>query len=90
MVVTLDVEKGNVWRVEHDAANDVYSVVYLGFRSDKPGTRARYEGFAALPEWMQCRVAVLAMTSHGPGNEWVESVGVRYYDGTYYIVEPYA
>jgi len=61
------------------------TLVSLGIKRLDATVKDTYISFEGLPEWFQGRLAVLSMLED---NGYLEGVGYKAYDNTFWVVEP--
>ena len=77
----------NTYRVMVNLDTGKAEVVCLGIDRVDSGCEGIYNSTNELPEWMQQKLAVLAMIEVNPPQTEVEGVGIRIDHNTYWILE---
>lgn len=74
------------YRVEIDERTGEVDVVSLGMRSFDTNLERKHASVKMLPEWLQERLAVLAIMKVEPPQHEIDGVGVRISENVFWVV----
>jgi len=77
----------NVYRVMVDPNTGCVEVVCLGIDSVDSEAEGTYSDTSKLPQWLQEKLAVLAMIKVDPPQTKVDGVGMRVDDDVYWVIK---
>jgi len=76
----------NIYRVAISPATKQADVICLGMDTIDAEAEGIYADTSQLPDWMQAKLAVLALLKVDPPQTKVEDVGMRVDENTYWVV----
>ena len=76
----------NIYRVSIDPTTGQSAVICLGLDTIDAEAEGIYANTSQLPDWMQGKLAVLALMKVDPPQTKVEDVGMRVDENTYWVV----